>query len=356
MGSSKRMKVAILRGVRDIRVEEHPIPKPKKGEALVEVWACGICNSDIPRYSKGEVYHLPLVLGHEFSGKVIEVRGSSKRIRPAQRVVVYPFIPCHRYRYCRKGFYNLCLNYDYFGSRRDGGLAEYVAVPLKNLIPVPKEVPLDVAAATEPTAVAFNAVRRIDPRGLRSAVVFGAGLIGLCIAQILRMKKVSRIWIVEIDERKSRIAQRLGFRKVINPRRLSLKEVVRRETKGGMADTAFEAAGVPETFLQVLEVTGGLGKVVIVGNPTREVNIPKEKFSMVLRKQLEIHGTWNSNILPRGKSDWELTLEAIRKKKLLLQPLISHRFPLESVKEAFEMMREGKELRNKVVILMRKGN
>jgi len=356
MDSSKRMKAAVLRGVRDIRIEQRPLPKPKRGEALVEVSACGICNSDIPRYSKGEVYHLPLVLGHEFSGKVIETRGDSRSIKPAQRVVVYPLIPCHRCRWCRRGFYNLCSNYDYFGSRRDGGLAEYVAAPLENLIPVPEDVPLDVAAATEPVAVSFNAVGHIGPGRPRSAVIFGAGFIGLCIAQILRMKKVSRIWIIEIDERKESLARKLGFRRVINPRVVDVKEVIRGETKGQMADSAFEAAGVPETFLQALEVTGKLGKVVIVGNPTREVKIPKERLSTVLRKQLEIQGTWNSNILPRGKSHWQLTLRAIGSGKLQVEPLISHRFPLESVKEAFEMMREGKELRNKVIILMGKGD
>ena len=131
------MKAYVLKAVNDLRYMEVPIPNCPAGWAIVQVKASGICSSDISRiYTKG-TYHFPTIPGHEFSGIVIQVANKADENWIGRKVSVFPLIPCRKCRYCQSGQYELCTNYDYIGSRRDGAFAEYVAVPVWNLVGLP---------------------------------------------------------------------------------------------------------------------------------------------------------------------------------------------------------------------------
>ena len=344
------MIVQVLEGAGKIRPVKCPVPSPGPGEVLLKVAFCGICNSDIPRYSHAEVYRLPLVLGHEFSGRVALLGEAVTQCEVGERFAVYPLIPCHGCDSCKSGFYNLCKDYDFFGSRRDGALAQYVTVPVENLVPVPREVPLDVAALTEPCAVAHHASMVGRAGGGEDIVIFGSGLIGLVVAEWVRAMGARRIWLVDIDPRKEEIARGLGFDLFLNPRKDDVEKIIRDETALRMADIAFEVAGVAEALLSAIRTVGHHGKVVVVGNPTADVILSKELISSLLRREIEIHGVWGTNILPKGRSDWDLTIQAFRDGKLSLAGLISHRYPLNSVPEALAMLAEGREFHSRVLI------
>ena len=162
------MKAWVLHGINEIRLETVELPALESGQALVAVKAAGICGSDIPRIYRTGAHRHPLIPGHEFSGVVESVGKETDSAWLGKRVGVFPLIPCGACGPCIKGQYEMCRNYGYLGSRRDGGFAEYVAVPAENLIELPDNVSFEEAAMLEPMAVAVHAVRRVLPEESRA--------------------------------------------------------------------------------------------------------------------------------------------------------------------------------------------
>nr|WP_300807594.1 galactitol-1-phosphate 5-dehydrogenase [uncultured Acetatifactor sp.] len=162
------MKAWVLHGINEIRLETVELPALESGQALVAVKAAGICGSDIPRIYRTGAHRHPLIPGHEFSGVVEAVGKETDSAWLGKRVGVFPLIPCGACGPCIKGQYEMCRNYGYLGSRRDGGFAEYVAVPAENLIELPDNVSFEEAAMLEPMAVAVHAVRRVLPEESRA--------------------------------------------------------------------------------------------------------------------------------------------------------------------------------------------
>lgn len=156
-----RMKAWVLQGIDSLVLKEVPVPALGSGEVLVAVRAAGICGSDIPRVYRTGAHRHPLIPGHEFSGEVVELGENVDRSWLGKRVGVFPLIPCRSCEPCRRKQYEMCRNYDYLGSRRDGGFAEYVAVPVWNLLALPQSVSYEEAAMLEPMAVAVHAMRRM---------------------------------------------------------------------------------------------------------------------------------------------------------------------------------------------------
>lgn len=183
------MKAWILYGINDLRLENVRMPLPVKGEVLVRIKATGICGSDVPRVFGTGAHRHPLVIGHEFSGIVEGIGREASAAWLGRRVGVFPLIPCRECTPCRQGQYELCRDYGYLGSRRDGGFAEYVSVPAGNLIGLPESVSFEEAAMLEPMAVAVHAMRRGTEnfelfRGAAIAIC-GLGTVGLLLAMFL---------------------------------------------------------------------------------------------------------------------------------------------------------------------------
>ena len=156
------MKAYVLRGIGQLDFTEVPMPKPKSGWAIVQVKAAGICGSDIPRIFQTGTYHFPTIPGHEFAGRVVDVFDEKDRAWVGKTVGVFPLIPCGECFVCKEGAYEMCRNYDYLGSRRDGGFAEFAAVPVWNLIALPEEMRMEVV---KPLALAER-----SPSRVRSAI------------------------------------------------------------------------------------------------------------------------------------------------------------------------------------------
>ena len=312
---------------------------------LVRVAASGICGSDIPRAFDGGAYGYPLVMGHEFSGVVVESFPGSA-FSPDDRVTVFPLIPNPDETINQIGEYALGRSYDYFGSRRDGGFQELLWVPEFNLLPIPDSVQLDHAALTEPCAVALHAASRPSIRSGMSATVIGGGPIGNMVAQWLRISGCRPVVVSEPDEKKRAIADEMGFT-TVDPSAVDPVEAIRELTSGG-ADVAVEACGLPVTFRQTIGVAALFGQVVFLGNIHGDFALPELEFSTVLRRELTMYGTWNSKVTPRGSDEWTKVLSFMAG-EMLIEPLISHRITWDEGPATFTAIHEQRGWYNKVL-------
>ena len=344
------MKAAVLHGINDLRYEDVLTPAIKEGEVLVKVKASGVCGSDIPRIVKKGTYKFPLIPGHEFAGEVVELRQNTSDIKIGDRVAVIPLIPCLKCDYCQIGEYAQCDDYDYLGSRSNGGFAEYVKAPACNLVVVPENVGLIEGALTEPAAVALHALRRTGVDAGDKVAILGAGPIGLMLAQWAKIMGAGRIFLVDIVEEKLQFAQKLGFTDCINAKEVDIVEAIMDATSGKGVGLAIEGAGTAITFRQCIQVTRKLGKVIFMGNIETDVVLDAKTVSSILRKQIIMYGTWNSSFTALPKNEWATSLSFMNN-GLSIKPLISHQFPLERAKEAIEMMSDKSQFFNRVVFV-----
>jgi len=350
--SHRTMRALVLHGIGDLRVEEVPRPIPAPGEVLVRVAFCGVCGSDIPRVFVKGTYRFPLICGHEFAGTVEECGQGVTGYREGDRVAVFPLLWCGRCPACERGAFVMCSSYDYYGSRRDGAFAEFVAVPERNLLKVPEGVSLEAAAMTEPAAVALHALRRAGGSLVgQTAVIFGAGPIGLLAAQWARRMGAEQVILFDVVPEKLHMARRLGFGLAFDSNACGPVEVVSSLTAGRGAELCIEAAGVPPTLCQAIAVARTGGRVVILGNPSADVTLPASLISQTMRRELDLLGVWNSTFSPAGNNDdWHAVLSAVAAGRLELEPIVTHRVPLEDARAALLRMRDRTEFFAKVLI------
>ncbi len=346
------MNALVLHGVGDVCLERVPRPRPGPGEALVRTAWCGVCGSDFPRLFVHGAHRHPLICGHEFAGTVVECGTDAGRVRPGDRVVVFPLIWCGHCPACERGLYARCSDYDYLGSRRNGGFAEYVTAPERNLLQVPDNVPLDIAALTEPTAVALHALRRAGGTGAGETVVLlGGGAVGLLVALWARRHGADRVLIFDVDPQKLGTARRLGFQLVFDARETAPPAVVQSLTGGHGAHLVVEAAGVPTTLLQAIEAAGVGGRVVLLGNPSGAATLPPELISRFLRRELSVFGTWNSTYTPLGRDDdWHAALRAVSQPAFDVGPLITHRVSLEQALPLLDRVRRHESFPVRILV------
>ncbi len=341
------MKALVLEADKQLTFKEKSMPPDKgDGSILIKVIACGICGSDIPRGFAGGAYHYPLVMGHEFSGIVAEEKDSGI-FALGDRVAIFPLIPCRKCGPCQTGDFAQCVDYDYFGSRCDGGFEEYLRIPEANLFKIPPHVNILHAAMVEPAAVALHGIRKLYISAGDTGVVFGGGPIGNMTAQWLRIHGCREVIVVDIDERKLEIARNMGFQ-AVNALNSDPVQHILDLTDGNGAARVVEAVGLPLTFLQAIQVAARFGEVVFMGNIHGNFSIGEKDFSAILRKELTIYGTWNSKIVPKGSDDWTTVLQYMDK-ELQVGTLISDMPSLEEGPAIFDSILQQKKFHNKVI-------
>lgn len=326
------MKAYVLHGVNDLRYEDVPIPECPKGWVIVQVKAAGICSSDIARVFTKGTYHFPTIPGHEFSGVVYSVVDEENQSWEGKRVGVFPLIPCRECPQCKQKQYEMCADYDYLGSRRDGAFAEYVAVPLWNLLPLPNEVPLEVAAMLEPLSVGLHALKKAEIKQTDSVAVIGTGMIGISAAQWAKKYTAGEVVVIGRNENKRYLVESTG-----------LPYEVHTKAEDKEYDVVLEAVGTPESVDLALNLIRPGGTVVLMGNPSGDILLTQNTYWRILRKQLIVKGTWNSFYDGDNKSDWTEAIEALAKGEVEVKSLISHTFPQERLIDGLQLMRDHKE-------------
>lgn len=322
------MKVASLHGIGNLVYEDINKPKIKKGEVLVKIKASGICGSDIPRIFETGTYHFPTVPGHEMAGLIDEVADGLDKNLIGKKVSVFPIIPCGICDNCKVGNYAQCENYDYKGSRADGGFAEYIAAPLWNMCLLDDNLSFEEGAMIEPASVAAHAIRIAQLDLQDNVVIFGAGPIGLLTAKWAKIFGASKVLIIDIDERKLEFAKKIGFKYVCNSKEADPVSWVKNITKKG-ADVIIEASGAYQALCQGVLCSRNFGKIILLGNPVNDAIIDKKVYSFILRKQLTLKGTWNSGYSDFPKNEWKMTADAMKNKTLYVKDMVTHRTDLE---------------------------
>lgn len=365
------MKAWVLHDIGDIRYEDVPKPVPAAGEVLVKVGAAGICGSDIPRIYNTGAHRMPLIPGHEFAGTVEAVGACEDGVDKARsakwigkRVGIFPLIPCRKCSQCLKGRYELCRDYDYVGSRRDGAFSEYVCVPGDNLVDLPDSVSMEEAAMLEPMAVAVHAIRQvIDPEnGDRSkrVAVYGLGTIGLFITMFLRSEGFNDIIVIGNKEYQKQRALKLGIDEGLYFDGRSDRLILDINNTGG-ADITFECVGKSGTFEASVAVTRPMGTVVTVGNPYGDMTLNRDIYWKILRNQLTLKGTWNSSFVLRDfagegskgimeSDDWHYVLGKLKDKAIDPASFITHRFSLDDLDKGLAVMKNKSEEYGKIIV------
>lgn len=350
-GMGINMKAYRLHGIGDLRLEEVPCPPLKPGEVLVRVMAAGICGSDIPRVYQTGTYHFPTIPGHEFAGMVETVGENVNPEWKGKRVGIFPLIPCYTCDPCRAGRYEMCRNYGYLGSRQDGGFAEYVAVPEKNLIVLPEKVSYEEAAMLEPMAVAVHAMRKTAPSDGERIAICGLGTIGLFLLMFLLEAGHKNVYAIGNKEFQRRMADKFGLpaSSFCDSRTQDAEAWLAEQTGGRGADVFFECVGRNETAVQAVRMTGPGGRVMLVGNPASDMTFTKDTYWKILRNQLAVLGTWNSSFTHRKNDDWHYVIERLGDGRIAPAEFITHRLPFEELERGFLVMREKKEEYGKVM-------
>lgn len=347
------MKAYILHGINDLKYEEINIPEVPEGWVLVEVKAAGICGSDIPRIFETGTYNFPTIPGHEFSGIVRKTYGGGNKEILGKRVGIFPLIPCGNCECCVQEKYEMCNNYDYLGSRRDGGFAEYVLVPEWNLIEIPENVSFEEAAMLEPMSVGIHALRRMDieRKKISSIIIYGLGPIGMMMAQWARILKIDNIYLVGNKDAQMQTAGKLGFENICDASKKNPIKWIMELTNGHGVDVAVEGVGANSVFSQALESVKAEGNVLIVGNPKEDLSLDKKIFWKIHRKQLKIYGSWNSSFTKKSNDDWHTSLEALSSGKMKAKGLITHKLEFDDLFSGLEIMKNKKEYSCKVMII-----
>ena len=334
------MKAYVLHGIGDLRYEDWPAPELQPGWALVKVLATGICSSDIPRIFTKGTYHFPTIPGHEFCGRVEAVHDEADSGWIGKRVGVFPLIPCKKCPSCQRGEYETCEHYDYLGSRRDGGFAEYVAVPVWNLLELPDEVSDIQGALLEPAAVALHGVKRAEIQPGDSVYVVGTGAIGLLAGQWARLKGADRVVVKGRSEAKRELAENCGLE-------------YRTDTVSEPFDRVIEAVGSEAALTESIQLAAPGGRLVLMGNPDGSRTLSQDTYWRILRKQLTLTGTWNSSYGSEN-SDWAETVEAMGSNKLRIEEIVSHKMKSPELAAGLEIMREKKGQYCKIVVTSQK--
>ena len=344
------MRAVQLFAPSDLRCVDIPRPQLEdNNDAIIKVKACGVCGSDLNRVMVKGAYRHPITIGHEFSGVIYEVGANDSGISTGDRVTVTPLIPCGRCDYCRIGQSTLCDDYDYYGSRTDGAMAEYVRVRIDNIIRLPLNVDFEAGAMTDPVAVALHAVRKCNLEAGQKVAVFGLGAIGLLAIQWLKYLGCSAVFAIDILDEKLELAEKLGADFCINGKSQDTVEIINSTTGGKGVDAVIELAGNKHTQVQAIESVRKLGKVVYCGISYDDLLIPNPALNKILRGELEILGAWNSLVSPLPINEWKSSLDFVDRGRIKCHPIISHRFRLEDCAQAFDMMFNHEEVFNKVL-------
>jgi L-iditol 2-dehydrogenase len=341
------MKALLLSEYKTLSVVEMPVPEIGEDDVLVRVRACGICGSDIHGYDGSTGRRIPpLVMGHEAAGVIERVGRGVSGFAAGDRVSFDSTVSCGACGFCRRGQINLCDNRTVLGVscgdyRRHGAFAEYVAVPSRIVYRLPDTLPFERAALLEAVSVAVHAVNRHVPAPDETAVVVGAGMIGLLIVQVLRAKGAARIVAVDVDPRKRSLAQQMGATHTIDPATRDVPDAVRELTGGRGADVSFEVVGHGDTLLSAIRSVRKGGTVVLVGNLSPRVELPLQE---VVSREIAVLGSCASSgeipecidLLARGVVD--------------VDPIISLTAPLDQGPALFERLYRGDPTLMKVII------
>ena len=333
------MKTAVMTDIRKVRIEEREKPVPKEGEVLVKVEYVGICGSDLHYYESGRIGNFivepPFVLGHEAGGTVVEVGSGVSHLKVGDRVALEPGKTCGHCEHCKAGKYNLCEDVIFFATPPvDGVFQEYVAHEAGLCFKLPDNVSTLEGALVEPLSVGLHAAMQGGAHIGQTAVVTGAGCIGLVSLLALKAMGVSRVIVVDVIEKRLQKAKELGADYVINGKEQDTVAEIKRLTEGKGCDLSIETAGTQITASQLIQASKKGATIVFVGySASGEMTLP---IGMALDKELTFKTVF------RYRNIYPMAIEAIAAGKIRIKDIVTDYFELDDIQHAMDACVENK--------------
>jgi L-iditol 2-dehydrogenase len=340
------MKTLLLSKYNHLEITDLPKPSPLPDEVLIQVAACGICGSDVHGYDGSSGRRIPpIVMGHEAAGRIAAVGQNITALAQGDRVTFDSTIYCGACKHCLSGHINLCDHRQVLGVscgdyRRAGAFAEYVAVPARIVHRLPDQLSFTEAAMLEAVAVALHAVAVTQVPADSTALVIGAGMIGLLILQALRATGCSRVLVADLDDSRLKMAKELGAPTVLSSKTDLVPQVLQL-TNGNGVDVVLEAVGRNETVNAAIDSVRKGGTVTLVGNISPEVTLPLQK---VVSRQIRLQGSCAS------AGEYPKAIELLASGAIRVKPLITAVAPLDQGPAWFARLHAGEPNLLKVVL------
>jgi L-iditol 2-dehydrogenase len=329
------MLLAELSNPRQFRLTDAPpVPDPGAGQIQVAVKAVGICGSDLHYFSDGGIGEArcvyPMVLGHEPAGIVRKIGTGVSGWSAGDPAVLEPALYCYHCEFCMTGHHNVCANLRFLSQPDEPGFfREFVNLPAYNLLPLPAHLTGQEGALAEPLAVVLHSMQFAAPRSGDTAVVFGAGPIGLLTIALLKLSGVTRVWSIEPVAHRRELAHALGADVAVDPAAADASREILHDTAGRGVDIAIDCAGKESSINQCLQVARHAGRVVVTGIPSEDYI--RVAYHIMRRKELGFYTVRRSN----HDSETALRLLAAHSKRFA--PILTHQRPLVDIQGAFEL-------------------
>ena len=318
------MKAVIVNEGGSLSLEDIDIPKiTSPDQILVKIAYCGLCGSDIPRIFHHGAHFYPITLGHEFSGTVIETGNDVTEFDVGDLISCVPLLPCFKCDECQKHYYSLCKNYTFVGSRIAGGFAEYIVLNKKNAFKLPKGVSPLEGAFFEPMTVGMHALLLAGGCQNKHVVIVGGGTIGLLAMLCAKAMGAGSIAVLDINDERLNLAKQLGADVIYNSKNLSSDEIYQALSSNRFDQIVLETAGSPITVRLAIEIAGPRSKVGLVGTLHNDLTLSEKTFGLILRKELQILGSWMNYSAPWPGEEWLLVSQFFVEGKINLNELIA---------------------------------
>jgi L-iditol 2-dehydrogenase len=341
------MKALLLSEYKHLEIADIPEPTPRPDEVLIRVNACGICGSDVHGFDGGSGRRIPpIVMGHEAAGTVVEAGSAVSDFKAGDRITFDSTISCGHCHFCRRGLIHLCNNREVLGVscgdyRRMGALAEYVSLPRRICYNLTDELPFENAAMIESISVAVHEVSLSPVSLYDTAVVMGAGMIGLVTLLAARLAGCGRVIAVDLDGTRLNAAKDLGATNLIDATNADVPRRVRELTNGLGADVAFECVGATPTIVSSIESVRKGGTVTLIGNIARSVELPLQS---IVTRQIRLQGSCASC------GEYPACIDFLARGAIRVEPLISAVVPLEEGPKWFDRLYQREPNLMKVVL------
>jgi L-iditol 2-dehydrogenase len=333
----KTMKVAMYYNNNDVRIQEMPIPTINENELLVKVKASGICGSDVMEWYR--IKKVPLVLGHEITGDIVEVGKKVKKYKVGDRVFVSHHVPCNSCNFCEKDQHTLCHTL-HSTNFYPGGFAEYLRVPEINVdrgvFVLPKEISYEEGAFIEPLACTIRGLRIAEMKPGQSVLVLGSGVAGLLQIKLAKSMGANKIFATDIDDYRLETAKKIGADVAIHAKE-NVPEQLKKHNNGKLADLVILCAGVPSAVKQALQSVEAGGTILFFAPPESNVEIPFPLFEL-WNKQVKMVSTYAG--APR---DIKEAIELLKSKKVKVADMITHRLALEETPKGFKLAAQAQK-------------
>ena len=328
------MKAVVYEGPKILTYKDVADVYPKANEVKLKVRACGICGSDIHGYLGITGRRIPpVIMGHEFSGEVVQLGEGVDNLALGDRVAVYPIDFCGECEMCKKGDNHLCLNKRAFGVLDiDGAFAEYICVPAKVCFKLKDNISYEVGSIMEPLAVAYRAIAHLGDLNGKDVLIVGTGTIGLLALACVKIQNPNKIFVSDLSDTRLEIAKQMGADVVINPSKNNLQEIIMSETNNEGLDAVAEAVGVASTVKQGIDVLTFGGSAVWIGISSKIIDVEMQK---IVTKELTVKGSFLY-----GFDEFKKVVNILNEGKMDITPLLSRQISLEELPETMKQMSE----------------